>query len=143
MRSAGYFFILLILSILISAGIAWLYLFLLTTGYFPSVGITIWVAAGISALILGILVYQLPFVHGPRNLNSIEADGLERFGRNIFRFWKSSLIGAIAVIANGMMALGGFLSPAAKSTLVLTFFCAMFFAFELIQLAAFAWHRLR
>jgi hypothetical protein len=142
MRSAGYF-LLLIISILISAGIAWLYLFLFTTGYFPSVGITIWVAAGISALMLGILIYQLPSVHGLRNVSITETDEQRRFYKNIFRFWKSSLIGAIAVIANGMMTLGGLLSPAAKSTLVLVFFCAMFFAFMLIQLAAYAWNKLR
>jgi hypothetical protein len=143
MRSAGYFLLLLIISILISAGIAWLYLFLFTVGYFPSVGITVWAAVGVSALILGILIYQLPSVHGPRNQRMTETDEQGRFNRNIFRFWKSGLIGAMAMIANGMMALGGFLSSAAKSTLVLVFFSAMFFAFELIQMAAYAWNKLK
>jgi hypothetical protein len=143
MRSNGNYLLQLFFSAIISAGIAALYLFLFTVGYFPNVGVTLWVAAGTSALILGIFLLQLPSVCGHITFSNMSNDEKGCYNRNLYRFWMSSIIGAMATIGLGMVALGGFLSAAAKSTLVLTFFSAMFFAFELIQAGTYAWNKLK
>ncbi len=139
MRHSGYYILHLIGSLLVSAAIAGLYLFLFKTGYFPQIWATVWIAAAVSAVILGLHILRLPSERRPPGPGPGPGPGPHPGGP----FLMGSVIGAIATIGFAMMAAGGFLSAAAKSTLVLVYFCAMFFAFELIQLAAYARHKLR
>ncbi len=142
MRSTAYFWLHLIFSMIVSAGIAALYLFLFITGYVHDVGRTLWIAVGVSAVMLAILILQ---IHALRGHKCIDGGGEEGGCRdkNANRFLMSGLIGAMATIGFGMMAVGGFLSKDAKSTLVLVFFSALFFAFELIQSAAHACNKIK
>jgi hypothetical protein len=135
MRNRGYYILHLAGSLLVSAAIAGLHLFLFKTGYFPQIWATVWLAVAVSAIILGLHIARLPSERRPREPMPGPHPGDP--------FCMGSVVGAMATIGFGMMAAGGFLSAAAKSTLTLVFFSAMFFAFELIQLAACARRRLR
>ena len=63
MGSKLYCVLLWLISILAGAGIAAIYLFLFTSGYFPNVGVTVWIAVGVSAVLLTVCLLRLLFQH--------------------------------------------------------------------------------
>jgi hypothetical protein len=123
-----------LISILAGVGIAALYIYLLTIGYFPNVGLALWIGVSVSAAILIIFILKLLFLYRE------EQSPVDRY---ISCYIMKTIIGAIATIGNCMMALSGFLNPAAKSSLVLIYLSVMFFSFEMISLVSYASRRLK
>jgi hypothetical protein len=115
-----------ILSMFASAGIAALFLFLYTSNFFPNVSITLWIAAAFSVVILAANMIRLAFP--PRE------GCLPCFRFSSFYLYQV-IIGAMGTVSFTMMALASHLNMNALSALILIFFSAMFFAYQLIQLA--------
>jgi hypothetical protein len=134
MGSKLYCVLLWLISLLVGAGIAALYLYLFISGYFPIVGVTVWIGVGVSAVLLTACLLRLLFQH------TDEQHPMCRYRCN---YALGIIIGAIATIGNGMMVLGGVLNTLAQSTQVLVYFTAIFFAFELIMVAVYASQRQR